>query len=146
MNDAVVGKDMENVRKQRDITLVTTERRRIYLVPETNYHTIKFITENLLAIDMKITQIHMDKPVYLGLSIIELSKILMYEFWYDYVKPKCSEKPKLNYMDTDMVSLHTKKTNDIYKDIAEDIETRFDTSNFELDKLMPKGKNKKLIA
>ena len=74
-------KTMENLRKQRDIKLVTTERRRNYFVSKPNFHTIKFFTENLLAIKMKKTEILMNKPVHLGLSILELSKILMYEFW-----------------------------------------------------------------
>ena len=87
MNNAVFGKTMENVRKHRDIKLVTTERRRNYLVSEPNYQTKKFFTENLLAIEMKKTEILINKPVCLELSILELSKILMYEFWYDYVKP-----------------------------------------------------------
>ena len=79
MNNAVFGKTMENVRKHRDIKLVTTERRRNYLVSEPNYHTTKFFTENLLAIEMRETEILMNKPVYLGLSIQELSKT-MYDF------------------------------------------------------------------
>ena len=142
MNNAVFGKTIENVRKHRDIKRVTTERRRNYLVSEPNYHTTKFFTENVLAIEMKKTEILMNKPVYLGLSILELSKILMYEFWYDYVKPKYGEKVKLCYMDTDSFIVYI-KTDDIYKDIAEDVETRFDTSNYELDKPFPKGKIKK---
>ena len=101
MNNAVFGKTMENVRKHRDIKLVTTERRRNYLVSEPNYHTTKFFTENLLAIEMKKMQILMNKKVYLGLSILELSKILRYEFWYDYVKSEYGDKAKLCYMDTD---------------------------------------------
>ena len=145
MNNAVFGKTMENIRKHRDIKLVTTERRRNYLVSEPNYHTTKFFTENLLAIEMKKTEILMNKPVHLGLSILELSKILMYEFWYDYVKPKYGEKAKLCYMDTDSFIVYI-KTDDIYKDIAEDVETRFDTSNYELDRPLPKGKNKKVIG
>ena len=74
----------------------------------------------------------MNKPVYLRLSILELSKIVMYRFWYDYVKPKYDEKAKLCYMDTDRFIVYV-KTDDIYKDIAEDVETRFGTSNYELD-------------
>ena len=88
MNNAVLGKDMENLKKHRDIKLVTTERRRNYLLSEPNYHTTKFFAENLLAIEMRKTEILMNKPVYLELSISELSKILMYEFWYDHVKLK----------------------------------------------------------
>ena len=86
----------------------------------------------------------MNKPVYLGFSILELSKILMHEFWYDYVKPKYSVKLKLGYMNTDSFIIYT-KAGDIYQDIAENTETRFDTSNYELDRLLPKWKNKKVI-
>ena len=88
MNNAVFGKFMENVRKHRDIKLVTTERRRNYLLSQLNYRTTKFFKENLLALKMKKTEILMNKPVCLGLSILELSKTLMYEFWFDYVKKK----------------------------------------------------------
>ena len=130
MNNAVFGKTMENVRKHRGIKLVTTERRRNYLVSEPNYHTTNFFTENLLATEMKKTEITMNKPVYLALSILDLSKTAMYEFWYDYIKPKYGEKAKLCYMDTGGFIIHV-KTNDIYKDIAEDVETRFDTWNYE---------------
>ena len=85
MNNVVFGKTMENVRRHRDIKLVTAEKRRNYLVLEPNYHTTKFFTEHLLVIEMRRTEILMNKPVYLELSILELSKILMYEFWYDYM-------------------------------------------------------------
>ena len=92
MNNAVFEKAMENVRKHRDIKLATAERRRNYLVLEPNYHTTKLFTEYLLPVEILKTQILMIKPVYLGLSIRELSKILMYELWYDYVKPKYGKK------------------------------------------------------
>ena len=91
MNNAAFGKTMENVRKHRDIKLVPTERRRNYLVSETNYQTTKFFSENLLAIEMKKTKVLMNKPLYLGLSILELSKVLM----YDYLKSKYDEKVNL---------------------------------------------------
>ena len=103
MNNAVFEKTMENLRKHRNIKLATTERRRNYLVSEPNYHTTKFFTENLLAIEMRKTKILLIKPVYLGLSILDLSKTTMYEFWYDYVKPKYGENAKLCYMDTNIV-------------------------------------------
>ena len=93
---------------------------------------------------MRKTQILMNKPVYLGLSILDLGKTVMYEFWYDYVKPKYGENTKLSYMDTDSFTVHV-KTDDIYKDIAENVETRFDTSNFEIDRPLTKGKNIKVI-
>ena len=86
---------------------------------------------------MKKKEILMNKPVYLGLSILELRKILMYLFWYHYVKPKYSEKSKLCYVDTDSFIVYI-KTDDIHKDISEDVETVFDTLNYELDKPLPK--------
>ena len=86
----------------------------------------------------------MNKPVYLGLSILELSKIIIYQSWYDYEKPKYGEKAKLYYMGTNSFIVYI-KTDDIHKDITEDVETRFDTSNYELviDRPLLKGKNKK---
>ena len=85
----------------------------------------------------------MNKPACLGLSILELSKILMYNFWYDQLKPKYFEKTNLCHMDTDSFIAYI-KTDDIYNDILEDVETRFGTSNYQLDRLLPKGKKKLL--
>ena len=142
MNNAVLGKTVENVRKYRHTKLVTTERRRNYLVSEPNYHTTKFFTKSLSAIEMRKTQILMNKSVYLGLSKLNLSKTVMYEFRYDYVKPKYDENAKLCHMDADSFIVHL-KTDDIHKDIAEDVETRFDTSKFEIDRPLPKKKKLK---
>ena len=128
-----------------DIKLVTTERRKNYLVSVLNYHITKFFTENLLATEMKKTEILMDKTVYLELSILELSKILMYEFWYDYVKPKYGEKAKLCYMDTDSFIVHV-KTDDNYKGIPQDAETSFTNSNYEIDRSLLIRKNEKLVG
>ena len=97
MNNSHFGKTMENVRKHRDIKLATTDQRRSQLVSEPNYHTAKWFSENLLAIEMKKTKVKMNKPVYLGLSILEISKTLMYEFWYDYIKPKYGDNVKYGY-------------------------------------------------
>ena len=145
MNNAVFGKTMENVRKHRDIKLVKTDHKRNKLVSEPNYHTMKFISENLSIIEMKKVKVKMKKPIYLGLSILEISKIIMYEFWYDYVKKKYGDMVKLCYMDTDSLIMNI-KTKDFYKDIAQDVEERFDTSNYDVDRPLPKGKNKKVIG
>ena len=102
-------------------------------------------TEKVLVIEIRKTQIPINKPVYLGLSILDLSKIVMYKFWYDYVKPKYDGNARLCYMDTDSFVVHV-KTDDIYKDIAEEVKTRFDTSNFEIDRPLPKGKIKKKLG
>ena len=86
---------LRRIWENRNIKLVTTERRRNYLVSEPNYHTTKFFTENLWAIEMRKPKIFMNKPVYLVLSILDLPKTVMYEFWYGYVKPKYGENAKL---------------------------------------------------
>ena len=130
------------MRKHTDIKLVTKNKRRNQLVSEPNYHTTKWFSENLLAIEMKKTKIKMNKPVFLGLSILEISKTLMYEFWYDYMKPKYGDNVKLCYMHTDSFIMHI-KTDYFYKDIADDAEKIFDTSSYEVNRPFPAGKNKK---
>ena len=128
-NNSVFGKTIENIQKRRDIKLVKTERRRNYLVSEQNYHTsssLSSFTINLLAIEMRKTQILINKRFYLGLSILDLSKTIAYEFWHDYVKRKYSKKVKFCYMNTSNF-LVLLKTDDIYMDIAEEAETRFDS-------------------
>ena len=147
MNNAVFGKTMENVRKHRNIKLVTTEKRRIKLVSEPNYHATKHFSENLIAIEMKKARVLMNKPVYLGLAILDISKTVMYEFWYDYIKPKYGDKARLCYMDTDSFVTYI-KTEDFYKDIANDVEKWFDTSNYDEKDKRPLliGKNKKVIG
>ena len=145
MNNSVFGKMMENIWKHRDIKLVTTEKNRSKFVSEPDYHTINLISEDLSIIEMKKTKVKMNKPIYLGLSILEISKILMYEFWYDYMKPKYNDNVKLCYMDTDSVIMNI-ETNDFYEDIANDVENRFDTSNYEVNRPLPTGKNKKVIG
>ena len=145
MNNSVFGKMMENIRKHRDIKLVTTDKKRSKLVSEPNYHTINFISEDLSITEMKKTKVKMNKPTYLGSSILEISKTLMYEFWYDYMKPKYDNNIKLCYIDIDSFIMNI-KTNDFYKDISNDVENRFDTSNYEVNRRLPTGKNKKVIC
>ena len=145
MNNSVFGKTMENIRKHRDIKLVTTDKKRSKLVSEPNYHTINLISEDLSITEMKKTKAKMNKPIYLGLSILEISKTLMYEFWYDYMKPKYNGNVKLCYMGTYSFIMNI-KTNDFYKDIASDVENRFDTSNYEVNRPLSTGKNKKVIG
>ena len=82
----------------RDIKLVTTERRRNYLVSEPDYNRTKFFIEDLLAIKMKKTQVLMKKPIYLWLSVSNIRQIVMHEFWYDFIKPKYGENARLCYI------------------------------------------------
>ena len=135
MNNSVFGKTIENVRNYRDIKLVTTDKRRKQLLSETNYHTHKTFSEHLMAIEMKKTKVKMTKPIYLHISILDIVKILMYEFWYDYIKPKYGDRAKLCYMDTDSFVIYI-QTEDFYKDIARDIKRLFDTSNLTKIKLV----------
>ena len=153
-NNSVFGKTMENIRKHRDIKPVTTDKKRNKLVSEPNYHTINLISEDLSIIEMAKTKVKMNKPIYLGLLILEISKTLMYEFWYDYLKTKYNDNVKLCYMDTDSFIINI-KTNDFYKDISNDVENRFDTSNYEVSssetsaltrRPLATGKNKKIIG
>ena len=145
MNNSVFGKTMENIRKHRDVKLVTTDKKRSKLVSEPNYHTINLIFEDLSIIEMKKTKVKMNKPIYLGLSILEISKTFMYEFWYDYMKPKYDNDVKLCYMDTDSFIMNI-KTNDFDEDISNDVENRLDISNYEVNRPLPTEKNKKVIG
>ena len=146
MNNSIFRKTMENVRNNRNIKLVTTDEKRNKLLSEPNYHTTKHFSENLLAIEMKKAKVIMNKPVYLGMSILNISKTLMYEFCYDYIKPKYGYKAKLCYIDTDSFVIHI-ETEDFYKDIPDDVERWFDTSNYDENKTgkrpLPIGRNKK---
>ena len=108
MNNAVFGKTMKNVRKNRDIKLVTTDKIKSQLASESNYHTSKHFSENLTAIEMKKPKVKMNKPLYLGMSILDISKTLIYEFRYYYIKPKYRDKAKLCYMDTYSFIIHIK--------------------------------------
>ena len=120
MNNSLFGKTMENVRKHRDIKLVTTDKRKNQLVSEPNYHTIKYFSD-YFSTEMKKVKLKMNKLLYLGKLILDISKTLMYEFWQDFIKPKYQNKAKLCYMDTDSFIIHI-KTKDFYEDIANDAE------------------------
>ena len=130
MNNSVFGKNMENVRNHRDIKIVTADKRRSILASEPNYHSTKHISKDLSIMEMKKTEVKTNKPIYLGQAILDLSKTLMYEFWYDYIKPKYNDKARLCYMDTDSLVIYI-ETEDLYKDIANDVERWFDTSNYD---------------
>ena len=109
MNNSVFEKTMENVRNHRNIKLIITDKRRKRLVSEPNYHSRKNFSDHLMAIEMKKTRVKMIKSLYLGMSILDISKTLMYEFWYDYIGPKYGGIAKLCF--TDIVLLLTLKPN-----------------------------------
>ena len=145
MNNSVFGKTMENMRKRRDIILVNNEVKYLKKVMKPNFKGANKMGPELIACEMGKTKVVMNKPVYLGQAILDLSKMIMYEFHYNYMKPKYKDL-KLCYMDTDSL-VYEIGTEDFYKDIAEDVEARFDTSRYK-DGLrpLPAGKNKKVIG
>ena len=129
------------MRKQRDIKIITTDKRRKRLVSEPNYHSHKNFSEHLMAIEMKKTRVKMTKPLYLGMSILDISKILMYEFWYDYINPMYGDRAKLCYTDTDSFIINIKT-----EDFSNDVGRWFDTSNYDknVKRPLPIDKNKKI--
>ena len=147
MNNSAFGKTMEKMRKHRDIKLVTTDKRRNQLASEPNYHTTKYLSEDLMAIEMRMIKVKMNKPIHLSMSILDLSKTLMYGFWYDYIKTNYQGRAKLCYTDTDSFVIYV-KTKDFYEDIAGDVKKWFDTSNYDKDdkRPLPIGENEKVIG
>ena len=126
INDSVFGKTMENVSKHRDIKLARSEKQRNYLVSKHNYRTTKCFSENLLAIEMDKINNKRNKRLYLGVSVLDISKIAMYEYWHDYAKVKYGNNAKLCYTDTDSFIVHVKSEN-VYEDLVGDVKQRFDT-------------------
>ena len=147
LNNSFYGKTMENVRKHRDIRLVNNENRRSKIASEPNYNGTKYISEDFLIMELKKRDVYMNKPLYLGQAILDHSKILMYEFWYDYLQPKYNDKIELCYMDTDSFIMYV-ETDDFYSDISNDVNKWFDTSNYskDINRSLEKGKNKKAIC
>ena len=146
MNNSVFGKTMENIRKHRNIKLVMTEEKYLRTVMKPNFKSGVLFGENLMGCEMGKIKVVMNKPVYLSQVILDLSKIVMYEFHYDYMVPKYGlEKLKLCYMDTDSL-VYDIKTEDFYEDISDDIPARFDTSGYWPNRPLPLGLNKKVIG
>ena len=145
MNNSVFGKAMENIRKHRNIKLVNNKEEYLKTVMKPNFKAGTLFGDDLMACEMDNIKVVMSKPVHLGQAILDLSKLIMYEFHYDYMLPKYGENIKLCYMDTDSF-VYDIKTKDFYKDIVEDVETRFDTSGYVDNRPLPTGKNKKVIG
>ena len=151
MNNSVFGKTMENIRNRVNIKLVNTEEQFKKLTAKPNYESRKILNDNdnesLVSVHMKKTSLTMNKPVYLGMSILDLSKTLMYDFHYNYVIAKYGNKAKLLFTDTDSF-LYEIQTEDFYKDISGDVKDRFDTSEYPEGHPsgIPTGINKKVLG
>ena len=147
MNNSVFGKTMENIRNRVDVKLVNTEEKFKKLVAKPNFRSRKIFSENLISVHMKKTSLTMNKPVYLGMCILDLSKTIMFDFHYNYIKPKYGDKAKLLFTDTDSL-MYEIQTEDFYKDISGDVKNRFDTSDYPENHPsgIPTGINKKVLG
>ena len=147
INNNVLGKTMENIRNHKDMKLVTREQKYQKYVMKPIFKDGYPFSKHLFAVAIGKTEIRMSKSVYLGQAVLDLSKTLMYEFHDDYMRLKYGSKVKLCYMDTDSF-VYEIETEDFCKDIAKDVEKKFDTSGYSKDdkRPLPIGKNKKVIG
>ena len=147
MNNSVFGKTMENIRNRVNVKLVNNEEKARKLIAKPNYRSCKIFGENLISVHLKKTSLLMNKPVYLGACILDLSKSLMYDFHYKYIKPMYKNKAKLLFTDTDSL-MYEIETEDFYKDISGDVKDRFDTSDYPENHPsgIPTGINKKVLG
>ena len=145
MNNSVFGKTMENIPNRVNIRLVNNQKSLKKCVAEPNFDHCTVFSENLVAVQMKKTELVFNKPVYLGMSILDLSKTLMYDFHYYYIKKKCGSKASLFFTDADSLCYEI-EAEDFFKDISADAQEKFDTSNFSPNHPsgIPTGINKKV--
>ena len=147
MNNSVFGKTMENIRNRVNVKLVNSVEKLRKLTAKPNFRSRKIFNENLISVHMKKTSLLMNKPVYLGMCILDLSKTVMFDFHYNYIKPKYGDKAKLLFTDTDSL-MYLIETEDFFKDISEDVKDRFDTSDYPENhpSEIPTGINKKVLG
>ena len=138
---------MENIRNRVNIKLVNDRDKAKKLTAKPNFKHLNIFCEELIAVHMKKTELKFDKPVYLGMCILDLSKTVMYEFHYKYIKPKYGDKAKLLFTDTGSL-MYEIKTEDFYKDISGGVKDRFDTSDYPPNHPsgIPTGCNKKVLG
>ena len=147
MNNSVFGKTIENIRKRQNIHLIDNRKKALKLSSLPNFDRITIFDKNLIAIHMKKTEVYFNKPVYVGQAILDLSKTLMFDFHYNYIKNKYGKKAQLLFTDTDSL-MYEIKTKDFYKDIYDDVKNKFDTSDYPSDHPsgITTGVNKKVIG
>ena len=145
MNNSMFSKMLENIRKHKDLKLITNAKDYLKAVMKPNFKSGILFGENLMGCKMGKVKVVMDKPVYLGQAILDLSKLIMYKFHYDYMILKYSNNLKLCYMYTDSL-VYDIQTEHFYADIVDDVLERFDTGGYANDRPLPIGKNKKVIG
>ena len=129
MNNSVFGKTIENIRKRQNIHLIDNRKKAIKLTSKPNFDRLTIFDKNLIAVHMKNTEVYFNKPIYVGQAILDLSKSLMFDFHYNYIKNKYGKKAELLFTDTDSL-MYEFKTKDFYKDIQDDVKDKFDTSDY----------------
>ncbi|CAH3182390.1 unnamed protein product, partial [Porites lobata] len=147
MNNSVFGKTIENIRKRQNIELVDDRKRAAKLTSRPNFDRATIFDKNLIAVHMKKTEVYFDKPVYVGQAILDLSKTLMFDFHYNYIRKKYKNKAELLFTDTDSL-MYQIYTDNFYKDISRDIKKKFDTSDYppNHESGILTGVNKKVIG
>ena len=147
MNNSVFGKTMENIRNRVEIKLVNDKKQAEKLSVKPNFYHCNIFSEELVEVHMKKTKLVFNKPVYLGMCILDLSKTLMYDFHYNYIKQKYGDEANLLFTDTDRL-MYEMQTEDFYKDISADVKGRFDTSDYPPNHPsgIPSGFNKKVLG
>ena len=129
MNNSVFGKTIENIRKRQNVQLIDNRKKALKLSSKPNFDRSTIFDEHLVAIHMKKTEVYFNKPIYVGQAILDLSKTLMFDFHYNYIKKKYGQKAELLMTDTDSL-MYLIKTDDVYYDIKKDVKKKIDTSNF----------------
>ena len=147
MNNSVFGKTIENIRKRQNIILVDNRKKAEKLASRPNFERATIFDKNLIAVHMKKTEVYFNKPVYVGQAILDLSKTLMFDFNYNYIKKKYKKRAELMFTDTDSLLYHI-HTDDFYKDISYDVKDKFDKSDYppNHESGIQTGVNKKVIG
>ena len=129
MNNSVFGKTIENIRKRQNVELVDDRIKALKLTSKPNFDRATIFDEHLVAVHMKKTEVYFNKPIFVGQAILDLSKTLMFDFHYNYIRKKYNNKAELLFTDTDSL-MYLIQTDDFYHDIKKDVERKFDTSGY----------------
>ena len=147
MNNSDFGKTIENIRKRQNVILVDDRKKALKLPSKPNFDRATIFDENLVAVHMKKTEVYFNKPIYVSQAILDLSKTLMFDFHYNYIRKKYGNKAELLFTDTDSL-MYLIQTDDFYHDIKKDIRKKFDTSDYPENHPsgIKTGVNKKVIG
>ena len=147
VNNSVFGKPIENIRKRQNVVLIDNRREAAKLSTKPNFDRATIFDRNLIAVHMKKTEVYFNKPIYVGQAILDLSKTLMFDFHYDYIRKKYDDAAELLFTDTDSL-MYLIQTDDFYQDISRDIKRKFDASDYpeKHPSNIKTGVNKKVIG